>query len=64
MWPYPEVTSFTWTYIGKTLEISLYLAIKPRDSKFLHVALSGGPSPRGINYSPMVKLMAKVTGFT
>ena len=28
------VTSFTWDYIGKTLEISLYLAIRPRLTKF------------------------------
>ena len=28
------VTSFTWNYIGKTLEISLYLAIRPRLAKF------------------------------
>ena len=27
------VTSFTWAYIGKTLEISLYLAMKPRATK-------------------------------
>ena len=28
------VTTFTWNYIGKALEISLYLAIRPRLAKF------------------------------
>ena len=28
--PTQGVTSFTWDYIGKFLEISLYLAVKPR----------------------------------
>ena len=28
------VTTFTWAYIGKTLEISVYLAIRPRLTKF------------------------------
>ena len=28
--PTPGVTSFTWDYIGKILEISLYVAIRPR----------------------------------
>ena len=28
------VTSFTLAYIGKILEISLYLALRPRDTKF------------------------------
>ena len=32
--PTPGVTSFTWDYIGKVLENSLYVAIRPRDSKF------------------------------
>ena len=27
------VTTFTWVYIGKTLEISVYLAIRPRLTK-------------------------------
>ena len=44
--------------IGKTLEISLYLAIRPRAYQILHVALSSGPSPRGVNYSPRVELIA------
>ena len=32
--PVPGVTSFTLAYIGKILEMSLYLAIRPRDTKF------------------------------
>ena len=28
--PTPGVTSFTWDYIGKILEISPYVAIRPR----------------------------------
>ena len=32
--PIPGATSFSWDYIGKTLEISLYLAIRPRLTKF------------------------------
>ena len=28
-------------------------------TKFLHVALSSGPSPRGVNYNPRVELIAK-----
>ena len=28
--PTPGVTSFTWDYIGKILEISIYVAIRPR----------------------------------
>ena len=32
--PTPGVTSFTWDYIGKTLEVSLYLAVRPRLTKF------------------------------
>ena len=32
--PTPGVTSFTWAYIRRTLEISLYLAIRPRLTKF------------------------------
>ena len=34
IWPNPGVTIFTRTYNGKTLEISLYLAIKPKATKF------------------------------
>ena len=54
--PTPGATSFTWTYKGKPLEISLYLAIKPRAT---NVALSSGPSRKGVNYNPRVKLIAK-----
>ena len=59
--PTPGVTSFTWTYKGKTLEISLYLAMKPRATKFCSyiVALSSGPSPRDVNYNPRVEMIAK-----
>ena len=32
--PTPRVTSFTWDYIGKILEIALYLTIRPRVTKF------------------------------
>ena len=32
--PFPGVTSFTLAYVGKTLEISLYLAIRSRLTKF------------------------------
>ena len=50
-----------WTYKGKTLEISLNLAIKPRATKFCMyiVALSSGRSPRGVNYNPRVEMIAK-----
>ena len=61
--PTAGFTSFTWTYIGKTLEISLYLAIKPRGYQILHVALSSGPSPRGVNYSPRVEFITKAHKF-
>ena len=54
--PTPGVRSFTWTYKGKTLEISLYLAMV---YQILHVALFSVPSLRGVNYSPKVKLIAK-----
>ena len=32
--PTPRVTSFTWDYIGRILEFSLYVAIRPRVTKF------------------------------
>ena len=32
--PTPGVTSFTWDYIGKILENSLYVAMRPRVTKF------------------------------
>ena len=43
----------------------LYLAIKPRATKFCLyiVALSSGPSPRGVNYNPRVEMIAKGDNF-
>ena len=42
--------------------MELYLPV-PNDKAYgyqiLHVALSSGPSPRGVNYNPRVKLIAK-----
>ena len=32
--PTPGVTSFIWDYIGKTLEFFLYVAMRPRVTKF------------------------------
>ena len=57
----PGVTSFTWTYKGKALEISQHLPMKPRATKFCMyiVALSSGPSPRGVNYNPRVEMIVK-----
>ena len=61
IWTHPGVTSFTLTYKGKTLEIPLYLAIKPRATKFCMytVALSSGPSLRDVNYNPRVEMVAE-----
>ena len=61
IWPHPRVRSFTWTYKGKFLEISQYLAMKPRSTKFCMyiVALSSGPLPRGENDNPRVEMIAK-----
>ena len=66
--PTPEVTSFTWDYIGKILEISLYVAIRPRvrATKFgmwLYLMDSYQVSS---NYSPGVKFdpTPGVTSFT
>ena len=54
--PAPGVTSFTWDYIGKkTLKVSLYLAIRPRFTKFcmyLYLVVLYQECPR---YSPGVK---------
>ena len=44
--PTPGVTSFTWDYIGKTLEFFLYIAIRPMGCQILHIPLSSGPLPR------------------
>ena len=46
-------------YKGKTLEISLYLIKKADGYQILHVALSRGPSPRGVNYNARVEMIAK-----
>ena len=53
--PAPWVTSFTWIHEGKTLEISLYLAIQRPNCACSFI----GPSPRGVNYNPRVELIAK-----
>ena len=37
------VKSFTWASIEKTLEIFLYLAMRPSITKVLHLTLSSGP---------------------
>ena len=43
---YSPGVKFTLAYIGKILEISQYLALSPRDTEFLHVALSSGSLPK------------------
>ena len=57
--PTPGVTSFTWDYIRKILEISLYVAIRPR--VYLVGLYEECP-----NYSPGVKFgpTPGVTSFT
>ena len=60
------VTTFTWAYIGKTLEISVYLAIRPMLTKFcmqLHLVDLYQECP---NDSPGVKFgpVPGVTSFT
>ena len=49
------VTSFTWDYIGKILEISLYVAIGPRVTKFCMLLYLVGLYKECPNYSPGVK---------
>ena len=49
------VTSFTWAFIGKTCQISLYLAIRPRLSKFCIKLYLVGLYLECQNYSPGVK---------
>ena len=49
------VTSFTWDYVGKTLEISLYLAIKPMLTKFFMQLCLVGLYYECPKYSPGVK---------
>ena len=51
-------TTFTWSYIEKTSEISVPNH-KAYGYQILHVALSSGPSPKGVNYNPRVELIAK-----
>ena len=61
--PTPGVTSFTYAYIGKTLEISLYLAIRLRLTELcmlLYLVSLNGECP---NYSPGVKF-GPTPGFT
>ena len=55
--PTTGVTSFTWDYIGKILEISLYVAIRPRvrATKFGMLLYLMGPYQVSSNYSPGVK---------
>ena len=60
--PTPGVTSFTWDYIGKILEISLYVAIRPRVTKFCMCLYQECP-----NYSPGIRFgpaPGGVTSFT
>ena len=62
MWPCPGgggVTTFTLAYIWKTLEISLYLAIKPRTTKFCVQLYIVGLHKEVKIYSPRVELIAK-----
>ena len=60
------VTSFTWAYIGKTLEISLYLAIRPMAIKFCMWLYLVGLYQECLNYNPGVKIgsIPGVTSFT
>ena len=53
--PAPGVTSFTLAYIGKILEISLYLAIRPRDTKFCMKLYLVGLYQKCPNYNRGVK---------
>ena len=51
--PTPGVTSFTWDYLEKISEISLYVAIRPRVTKFRMYLV--GLYQMCPNYSPGVK---------
>ena len=66
--PAPGVTSFTWNYIGKILDISLYVAMRPRvrATKFGMLLYLMGPYQVSSNYSPGVKFdpTPGVTSFT
>ena len=43
----------------ENFEIFLYLAMKPRLTKFCKLALSSEPSARGVKYSPGVEFITK-----
>ena len=45
-------TSFTWDYIGKTLELSLYVAVRPRVTKYRMLFYLVGLYQECPNYSP------------
>ena len=66
--PTAGVTSFTWDYIGKILEMSLYVTIRPRvrATKFGMWLYLMGPYKVSSNYSPGVKFdpTPGVTSFT
>ena len=53
--PTPGVTSFTWDYIRKILEIFLYIAIKPRVTKFCMWPYLVGHYQKCPNDNPGVK---------
>ena len=57
------VTSFTWGYIEKILEIFLYLPIRPRVTKFYMWFHLVGLYQKCQNYSPCIKLV-HTHGFT
>ena len=64
--PSPGVAIFTWAYIVKTLEIFLYLAMRPRVTKFcmlVYIVILHQKCP---NYIPWVKFGPApwVTSFT
>ena len=56
----PGVTSFTMAYTGKTCQSSLYLAIRPRLTKFCMQAYLVGFQQECPNYSPWVKFGHKL----
>ena len=64
--PAPGVTSFTWAYIGKNCQISLYLAIRPRLTKFCRYFYLVSLYQECPNFSPGVKFgpTLGVTSFT
>ena len=62
-YPTPGVTNFTWDYIGKTLEFSLYAAMRPKLTKFCMKPYLMALYQECPNYSPGVKF-GSVTGVT